>query len=253
MGGTTQEGIANLLTPEQQQFLSGILGGGTGQAAGSAYQSFLQPSGGQQTQDIFNQSVVNPAMLNYQQQILPAIQQRFVDSNAGSSSALNQALAQSATDLTTQLGSQYGNFYQNQQSNQLNALGQLGGQAGQRTFQPLINQSSGILGNLIGAGGQIGAAGLMAASSIEVKENVRPYNKGLDVIKNLDVKIYDYIESVGGQKDKVGVIAEKVPAEIQGEIDGIKAVDLYGLIGLLINSVKELSAKICKLEAKCQQ
>lgn len=68
------------------------------------------------------------------------------------------------------------------------------------------------------------------------------------MIKDLEVKIYDYITDVGGAKDKVGVIAEKVPKEIQGEIQGIKAVDLYGLVGLLINSVKELNERIVQLE-----
>ena len=46
----------------------------------------------------------------------------------------------------------------------------------------------------------------------------------------------------------MGVIAEKVPEEIQGEIKGVKAVDLYGLVGLLINAVKELNQKVEHLE-----
>ena len=185
-------------------------------------------------------------MQQYNQKIVPGIQQRFVDANAGSSSALNQALGQSAADLGTMLGGQYMNFFNQQQANTLSALSGLGGLAGQQTFTPMISQNQGILGPLINAGGQIGAAAVM--SSEKVKENIREYNKGLDVLKDLDVKIYDYKEEVGGGKDRVGVIAEKVPSEIQREVDGIKAVDLYGLIGLLINSVKELNERIVQLE-----
>lgn len=217
-----------------------------GPQAQSAYQQFLQPYDAQQYEDIFQKSVVDPTMQVYNQQVLPGIQQRFVDANAGSSSALNQALGQSAADLGTMLGSQYLDFFKQQQANTLSALGGLGGLAGQQTFQPVVNQKQGILGPLIGAGGTIGGAAML--SSEKVKENIRDYDKGLEVIKDLKVKIYDYIADVGGAKDKVGVIAETVPKEIQGEIQGIKAVDLYGLVGLLINSVKQLHAKIEQLE-----
>lgn len=184
-------------------------------------------------------------MQTYNQQIIPGIQQHFVDANASSSSALNQALTQSATDLGTMLGSQQLDFFKQQQANQLSALSGLGGLAGQQTFTPLMSQKQGILGPLIGASGGIGAAML---SSEKVKENIREYAKGLDVIKDLEVKIYDYTADVGGAKNKVGVIAETVPQEIQGEIQGIKAVDLYGLVGLLINATKELHKRVMDLE-----
>ena len=172
----------------------------------------------QTSPEAFQQSVVNPLMQNYQQQVLPAIQQRFVDANAGSSSALNQALASSANDLVTQLGSFYlpfrqsqqqtqlsaaqglaglaqpqlgyaglqNSIYQNAQGQRMGALSGLNGLAGQRTFSPMIHENQGILGPLIGAAGQAGAAGILAASSEKVKENVRDYEKGLDVINKLE-------------------------------------------------------------------
>ena len=161
-GGMEHEGNINLLTPEQQRYLSMIGTPGVAGGAQNAFQQFLQPVTPESYQDIFQQSVVDPAMMQYQQSILPALQQRFVDANAGSSSALNQALAQSATDLTTALGQQYGQFYQQGQQNQLNALNLLNPLAQQRTFEPLISQSSGILGPLIGLGGQLGGAGIGA-------------------------------------------------------------------------------------------
>ena len=151
MGGSKHEKNIELLTPQQRQFLSSVLGapGMTNQVS-QTYGNLLQPFSMEGTQDMFNKSVVDPAMMDYKQNVLPAIQQRFVDANAGSSSALNQALSQSANDLTTGLGSQYMNFFQGQQQHnqqgQINALSGLGGLAGQQTFQPMISKSGGILG-----------------------------------------------------------------------------------------------------------
>lgn len=119
-------------------------------------------------QSAFQKGVVDPTMQTYNQQVVPGLQQRFVDANAGASSALNQALSQSANDLSTSLGSQYLQYQQGQQQNTLNALGQLGGLAGQRTFEPMINQQQGILGSLLGAGGQIGAGLAMGPGGLGI-------------------------------------------------------------------------------------
>lgn len=280
-GGISHEGNVGTLTKEQKKYLSKILGSNTKDAK-RAFADLLEgPEGVEdllgQTgstlsnlmgqgydQGAFQQGVVNPMMQNYRQNVLPAVQQRFVDANAGSSSALNQALASSANDLTTQLGSLYLPFRQQQQQAMLagaqgglglygtslggrtSALSGLGSLSGQSAFTPMIRNQEGILGPMIGAGGAIGAAAMM--SSEKVKENIRDYSKGLDVVKGLDVKIYDYKEEAGGAKNKVGVIAEKVPEEISGVVNGVKAVDLYGLIGILINAVKELNQRVEDLE-----
>jgi hypothetical protein len=210
----------------------------------------MQGSDPSQFQDMFQQSFVDPAMLTYEQQVLPAIQQRFVDAGAGSSSALNQALAQSAGDLSTMLGSQMGQFTQNQQ--QLNQQGQLGalsalqGSMGQRSFDPMIQQQQGLLGPLIGAGGQIGAAMM---SSKEVKKNFRPFDKGLKELNDLEPVVYDYKESYG-DANQVGFIAEDVPKEVTQPVEDVLGIQLMGMIAILVNSVKELSAKVQELEAK---
>ena len=93
-------------------------------------------------------------MLTYERSVLPGIQQRFGDANAGSSSALNQALGQSAADVSTMIGSQAGQFFQGQQGNQLNAMQILNQLLGQRSFDPIIQQRQGLLGPAIGAAGQ---------------------------------------------------------------------------------------------------
>lgn len=120
----------------------------------------MQPYDPEQMQGLFQQSFIDPAMQAYEQQVLPSIQQRFIGANAGSSSALNQALASSAADISTSIGSQAGQFYQQAQQNKLGALGQLGGLAGQRLVDPLIQKPYNIWGDLIGAGGRIGAGAL---------------------------------------------------------------------------------------------
>ena len=121
----------------------------------------------------------------------------------------------------------------------------------------MIQQSQGILGSLLGLGGQLGgaaiqqggvnalikalSAGATVTSSEKVKENIRPYGKGLEVLKDLMVKKYDYKQIAGGDKNKIGLIAEEVPEEFQVQVNGVLGVDIYGLIGLLINSVKDLA------------
>lgn len=157
MGSTKHVGNVSTMTPEQEGFLQQIFGQ-LGQPGVETLGQFLQPYDPEQFQGLFQQAFIDPALLSYEQQVLPAIQQRFVDANAGSSSALNQALAQSATDLSTMLGSQMGQFYQNQQANQLSAVSGLLSALGQRSFEPMVQQRQGILGPLIQAGGTIGAA-----------------------------------------------------------------------------------------------
>jgi hypothetical protein len=200
-------------------------------------------------EDLFQKGVVDPAMKQYENQVLPSIQQRFVDANAGSSSALNQALTQSATDLQGSLSGQRLQMQQGAQQNQLQVLAQLLGLTTARQYDPIVQgPSTGILPDLIKGGAAIGSAALMG-SSREIKENIRNYDKGLDVVRDMKVKIYDYKEEVCDAKNCVGLIAEELPEELQGEINGIKAVDLYGLVSILLNSVKQLDEKVKELEA----
>ena len=237
-----------MLTPEQQALYSSAITG-LGPDFLQSLGGFMQPQSQEQMDATFQKTFVDPAMQTYNQKTIPGIQQAFSDANAGSSSALNQALASSASDLSTNIGAQYGQFQQNQQQQQLQALSQFMPLLTGQTFSPLIQQHQGLVGPMMQAGGQLGAAAIMA-SSRDVKENIREYNKSMETLQELDVKQYDYIEDVGGQKDKVGLIAEEVPKELTATKDGILHVDLYGLIGLLINSVKELNEKIVQLEAK---
>lgn len=252
MGGSTHTGNISMLTPEQQELFSSTLTQ-LGPDFMKSLGGFLQPQSVEDYQGLFQQTYVDPAMKAMQQQVIPGIQERFGEMNAGSSSALNQALAQSATDLSTSLGAQFGQFMQGQQANQLSALSQFLPLLTNQTFSPMIQQRQGILGPLIGAAGQIGGAKMMgpvALSSKKAKENIRSYAKSMTTLKDLKVAQYDYKEEYGGLKDRVGFIAEELPEELTLEKDGMLHADLYGLIGLAVNAIKVLDARIKTLEEK---
>jgi hypothetical protein len=137
LGGVSHEGNVDLLTPEQQKYLSGA----------------MQGTDPKQFQEMFQKSFVDPAQQNMQRQIIPGIKEQFMGMDESGSSALNQALSQSATDLTTSLGSQYMNQYNLAQNRGMQA-------AGQQQFSPMIHEQQGILGDIIKAIGAM-AGGAM--------------------------------------------------------------------------------------------
>lgn len=199
---------------------------------------------------------------------------------------LQRSLASDFASLQTNLASnllgqreqqrQFGNQSQLQALQQrLAASGGLLGHNPQSQFNPLQSQYNqpqqkgpGLGGTLIGgglgalgsfAGSEAGSAALIQGagalgtflSSREVKANIRDYDKGLELVRDLEVKQYDYSVPVEGKpNDRVGLIAEDVPEEIQGMIGDIKAVDVYGLVGILVNCVKQLDIKVKALEAQ---
>lgn len=226
MGSQEVTGNAQLLTPEQMQFL---------QQAGNIYGNLAGEEG-------FQKHYVEPALRQYEQQTLPAVQQRFTDLNAGSSSALNQALSQSAVDLQSALAGQFGQV-------QMGAAQGLGGLAGIRTYEPMIQQNQGILGPLIKAGGAIG--GGYMRSSRTVKENIQDYECGLEEVLRMDVKKYDYKGDMTA-KNCVGLIAEELPDELTHEIDGVLHVDLYGLVAMTINSIKQIHQQMTVLKRRIE-
>lgn len=154
---------AQLLSPQQAQFLSQALGG-AGQQGSQAFSQLLQPQGQQDFQGLFEQTYVNPALKQLQGSIIPQIKETFAGGDSRSSSALNQALAEAATDVTTNLGSQFGQFFQNQQQlgqqGQLGALGQLGGLAGIKTFEPTTVTKEGWLGPVLNMIASLAGAGI---------------------------------------------------------------------------------------------
>lgn len=251
-----QVGTANLMTGEQSKMLKNALSS----TKGDFSKVLMELLGGGQGQggsfeDQFQKGVVDPTMQMYQQDILPSLEQRYADVGAGSSSALNQALIRSSDDLTNLLAGQrigyQGQQQQLRQSAQNSALQSILSLMGQKSFQPIVQgPTEGLIKPLIGVGGQLGAASILASSQM-VKENIRDYDKSLDILDGIKVKQYDYtIQVPGKQKDRVGLIAEDLPCEITAEVEGVLSVDLYGLVSILVNCVKDLSEKVKALEAK---
>ena len=150
LGGVSQEGQAELLTPEQQQFLSGTLGSQDG-AAQQAYGDFLKPYQPEEFESFYQQSFIDPAQKALKEQIIPGLKEQFLGLDESGSSDLNRALAQSAGDVSTALGSGILGQYNQTQQNRMGALGGLQGLLGQRSFEPIIHQQQGILPGLINA------------------------------------------------------------------------------------------------------
>ena len=211
---------------------------------------------GEGFEDQFQKGVVDPSMQMYRQDILPQLEQRYADVGAGSSSALNQALVKSSEDLTNILAGQrmgyqgqqqqYGLQQQGmRQQAQQSALQQVMNMMGQRAYQPIVQgPTEGLIKPLIGTAGQLGSAAILSSSRM-VKENVRDYDKSLEVLDSMKVRQYDYtIQVPGEQKDRVGLIAEELPCEITAVQDGVLSVDLYGLVSILVNCVKDLNANM---------
>ncbi len=161
-GGAAQVGSANLVSPEQQELLSKLVGmiSGTPMGVDVAGASPLQnlafggaekfindpamadsyaQSGGaisdllgefdpQSTTDYFNQAIKAPALQTFEQDIIPMIQESFAGIGAGSSSGLNLTLGKEGSNLASDLSSQLATLLFNTENqtnmNRLNALGQ---------------------------------------------------------------------------------------------------------------------------------
>ena len=93
----------------------------------------------------------------------------------------------------------------------------------------------------------LGIAAVVSIQSFSenLKENIETIDNALEKLGGLDGKTYNFIDGdVSG-----GVIAqdlEKVLPQAVGEQDGFKTVDYSAIIALLVNAVKELSAKVNK-------
>ena len=119
-------------------------------------------------------------------------------------------------------------------------------------------------GALIVSGG-VGIAGKLhvgddivafAASDISLKDNINPIPNSLDKILSLSGNIFSW-NSKSDYKgtDDIGILAQEVealglPGITQTRDNGVKAVRYDRLIPILIEAVKELTAKVDALENK---
>ena len=112
----------------------------------------------------------------------------------------------------------------------------------------------------LGVAGDIHAGGdivAYASSDERLKDNIIPISNAIDKVNQLKGVTWDWNDNADEtqkQLPNVGVIAQDVekvfPQLVKDRDSGYKAVDYDKLVGLLIESVKELSAKVEKLENK---
>ena len=96
--------------------------------------------------------------------------------------------------------------------------------------------------------GTVTCTSLTETSDVALKTNIEPITDVLDKINQITGYKYDFTKS---NSSSMGVIAQDVekvfPELVHGE-EGSKSLQYSGLIGALIESVKELSAKVTALE-----
>ena len=144
----------SLLTPGQDQRLSGMLG--MGNALQPQIQSLLGQllSGSPEAMEAYQA----PAMRQFNEQIMPSIAERFSSMSASGqrSGAFNRAAAGAGASLAENLQAQRAGLQQNALQQ---ALGLYQAPLGVQAFQPMMRQAQpGLLQGLMGGAGRLGGA-----------------------------------------------------------------------------------------------
>ena len=100
--------------------------------------------------------------------------------------------------------------------------------------------------------GTIRATGdVIAYSDARVKENVKTIDNALDKVTQLRGVSYN---KIGETEEKIGVIAQEIekvlPQVVQEDAEGMKSVAYGNIVGVLIESIKELKQEIDELKAR---
>lgn len=93
-------------------------------------------------QDYWQQSFVEPARQNFQEETMPGLREQFAGQNALSSGGFNRAVADSAANMETQLGAKLGELtYRGKQDFENRQLQERG--LGLKTLDQILNEMSG--------------------------------------------------------------------------------------------------------------
>jgi|GEM_PF-2972027 len=108
--------------------------------------------------------------------------------------------------------------------------------------------------NLVASGNVTATGDLISLSDIRVKENVQDLSDSLNKVDQMRGVSYN---KVGDTEEKIGFIAQELetilPQVITENEDGYKHVAYGNIVPVLVEAIKELNAKIEKLENKtCQ-
>jgi hypothetical protein len=114
-----------------------------------------------------------------------------------------------------------------------------------------------VTGTGITIGGELKVGGDITAfysSDERLKDNITPIDDPLAKVISISGNTYDWNEKSGKEGHDVGVIAQEVekvlPEAVTERDNGYLAVDYHKIIPLLIESIKDLSAKVESLEQK---
>ena len=99
--------------------------------------------------------------------------------------------------------------------------------------------------------GTMTAGSFNATSDARVKENVEPIDQPLEIMKEIRGVTFNMKEDET-KKKRIGVIAQELetilPDLVSEDSSGMKSVNYLDMIGLLVESVKELTARVEQLE-----
>lgn len=128
------------------------------------------------------------------------------------------------------------------------AIGDISGL--QSSLDSKFSASGGTLGGSLSVSGSITATGdITAFSDIRTKMNVETLSEAIYKVKQL--RGVSYISKFN-MEPRIGVIAQEVerviPEVVHTHSDGLKSVAYQNLVGLLIEAIKDLEARVAELE-----
>lgn len=154
-------------------------------------------------------------------------------------------------DLVASSYATQGNIFGSQVQGQLGQLNAKVATRGQNMdlAGSIIGGSMSMYGNIAAANAKA-AAGAIAGSSIDYKENITENEyDSIAVLAECDIKNFDYKEKMNmPNKRYVGVIAENAPDILTTEDK--KAFDLYSAVGVLIDAVNKIEKRLKAIEEK---
>ena len=105
-----------------------------------------------------------------------------------------------------------------------------------------------------GALNVVGDITAFVTSDQRLKDNITPIDDPLAKVLSISGNTYTWNEKSGKEGNDVGVIAQEVlevlPEAVVTRDNGYLAVDYHKIVPLLVEAIKELSAKVENLEQK---
>lgn len=118
--------------------------------------------------------------------------------------------------------------------------------------QPLVEDPAGtytLTGNLIVTSDTTVQGTLYETSDIKLKKNVETIKDALSTLNQLRGVVFNWVKN---DKESMGLIAQEteliVPFIVQEDPTGAKSINYTALIGLIVESIKELNSKVESLE-----